>query len=162
MSKAKKKAPLVKGEPPKPKPTWRVEDERWYEKAACLGAGEASDLFTIATEPSEKAASRELRARNICTMNCPVREDCVIDAWKIGDTGVIRGGNRFVAGVGKYECMLCGTPAAKQGHLCMYCVCKRYCTSCGRAFAAADDKVEPELCPACDPQQNTSRIKKVA
>lgn len=120
------------------------------------------DLFTIATKPSAKTEERELRARNICTRVCPVREDCVIDAWKNSDTGQIRGGNRFVSGIGKSGCMLCETPAAKPGRLCFYCVHKRYCVSCGGPYAVATTDEENGHCPACVPKQDMSRIKKVA
>lgn len=156
----KNKVPLVKGPKVEP-PRWKVEDPRWYERAACQGAG-IIELFDIANQPSAKAEEKELRARNICTMYCPVREDCAIESWKNNDTGVIRGGCRFVSGIGRSACMLCGMPTAKSGRLCLYCVCKRYCVSCEREYATAHQDDEPGLCPVCDPEQNTSRIKKVA
>ena len=140
---------------------WRVADPRWYDKAACAGAG-AIDLFTIAGQDSESDPAKELRARNVCTRICRVREDCVIDAYNHEDTNVIRGGNRFVTGIGKSECMLCGTPAAKPGRLCFYCVHKRYCVSCDGPYATANADDEPGLCPACTPEQQMSRSKKAA
>lgn len=155
-----KKVPLEKG-PKEVAPAWKVSDPEWFKKAACQGAG-VIDLFSIKNTPSAKAEERELRARNICTSRCTVREDCVIEGWKTSDTGVIRGGCRFVAGTGKSACALCGLPAAKPGRLCLYCVTKRYCVSCDGLYATAHQDDEPGLCPACRPEQDMSRIKKAA
>lgn len=158
MSK-KAKPPLVKEtEPPRPK--WKVEDPNYYQNGACRGIGDVLSLFSIANEPSASAAAKELRARNVCA-NCTVRRDCVIEGFLWKDTGVIRGGVRFVQGMHKYPCMLCGLPAAKKGRLCLYCLSKRYCVLCGRGYATVNAEDEPGLCPACSPVQEKSRIKRV-
>jgi hypothetical protein len=159
MGKPKNKPPLVKAEA-KVVPKWRVVNERWYEQAPCLGSGETVDLFGIVTEVSARSEAKELRARNMCA-SCTERDDCLVEAWDKGDSGVIRGGVRFVSGMGKHPCMLCGLPCAKAGHLCLYCVSKRYCVTCDRPYATANVEDDDKLCPACDPTQNTSRIKKV-
>lgn len=166
MSKEEPNPNLLPKAKPKVEPLWKVEDKQWFAKAACQGA-DVSDLFGLpelekGQEATPEDKKRDLRARNICTMYCHVREDCVIDGFLTNDTGIIRGGNRFVKGMGKSPCMMCGLPVAKPGRLCMYCVCKRYCVNCEREYATANPDDEPGLCPACDPEQNTSRVKRTA
>jgi hypothetical protein len=144
-------------EPNAPKPAFKVEDPEWYKKADCFGGN--SNIFVVEVEQSKSAAKNELRARNLCVA-CPVRHDCVIDAHNKNDVYSIRGGVRFVPGRPTNPCMLCGLPAAREGRLCLHCVSRRYCVDCDQPYVAENIDDEPGLCQTCNPETQTTRIKK--
>ncbi len=76
----------------------------WRERAAC--AGKDTSLWLLSVGVNHGAANYA-EAERIC-QGCPVRIECLDDAVRGGDWGVIRGGRRLPRPLEHADCVRCG------------------------------------------------------
>lgn len=126
----------------------RVEDSKWRERAACLGASIV--LFEIGSEDPDQPPVRNVlhRSMEYCVV-CPVRRDCVVDALSTKDTGVIRGGIKLHDKMKRDICSNCKLPVTTKGRRCTYCTSIRVCGTCGCTFAATYAWLKQTNCRPC-------------
>lgn len=132
------------------KPPLRVEDDQWRERAACKGANPRD--FELPSEDTPKQPPNVLHRAITHCFGCQVRRDCVIDAIKLRDNGVIRGGIEFRDKMpARQPCRACGLPFGLEDYngKCTFCASIRKCRHCKKLFPARYPWLKAPYCVPC-------------
>ena len=83
------------------------DDRPWYMRAACRGMD--PDWWVIRPGSSNGLPFENQRAVHICRLACPVPAECLHEAIRLGDRGVIRGGMLLHCPAEVARCVACNT-----------------------------------------------------
>lgn len=82
-------------------------DNHWSYYAACKGKDPS--WWVIGSKESYSLTADNARALRICRRDCPVKTLCLDEAVRLGDHGVIRGGQVLRGKLERYPCETCGS-----------------------------------------------------
>lgn len=116
-----------------------AEDDRWWHRAACLGAD--TEIFFARPDAAPVAIAE---AKAFCA-GCPVVAECLRDAAKTGDTHSVRGGltgseRQAAFPSASPSCCAAGTHARTSENTYADGRCRR-CKAARRGAAAAAERV---------------------